>query len=226
MKINREYYPIADAANIAGCTIGDLIHYGATEKIKLYIHQMRAGVLLKRGDNLDEYIDSEPNDLPGYKQFVPDGPMSLLKHDCEYLEAYGKTHARLLCFVDKNGKQRYASPFSETGSADKRIEIYIDDLIIIKDDILKIKSSTFSQLPSAETNKSLWPWGNHETVLLHHLAAAAKKFWTLYDPDDQSTAPTNNEVRDWLIKQGVGKRVAEIMAQILRADGLPKGPRK
>lgn len=71
-----------------------------------------------------------------------------------------------------------------------------------------------------------WPWGNYETDLLRNLAAAAERFWRLYDPTDNTTAPTNQQVTDWLKQQGVAVRTAEIMATILRADGLPTGPRK
>ncbi|MDG4559998.1 MAG: hypothetical protein P9E88_01760 [Candidatus Competibacter sp.] len=77
-----------------------------------------------------------------------------------------------------------------------------------------------------QENKKGWPWGDYETELLRKLALAAKRFWVLYDPEDPTTAPTSTQVSQWLIQQGVASRVAEIMAQILRADGLPKGPRK
>lgn len=72
---------------------------------------------------------------------------------------------------------------------------------------------------------SPWPWGGHDTELLRKLDAAARKWWVNHDPDDQTTAPTNDEVAGWLKEQGVSKRVAEVMAQMLRADGLPTGPR-
>ncbi|MDR0701230.1 MAG: hypothetical protein LBF61_02285 [Azoarcus sp.] len=72
-----------------------------------------------------------------------------------------------------------------------------------------------------------WPWGNYETALLRKLAQAAEKFWKLYDPDDKTTAPTNKQVCSWLVEdQGVPNRTAEAIATILRADGLPSGPRK
>jgi hypothetical protein len=72
-----------------------------------------------------------------------------------------------------------------------------------------------------------WPWGrNHETELLRKLAAAAERFWKRYDPNDPTTAPTNETVTNWLIDQKVSKRNAEVMATILRVDGLPTGPRK
>jgi hypothetical protein len=70
-----------------------------------------------------------------------------------------------------------------------------------------------------------WPWGSHETPLLRQLADAARQFWSTYDPDDPSTAPTNADVATYLKGKGVADRVAEVMAQILRADGLRPGPR-
>ncbi len=74
--------------------------------------------------------------------------------------------------------------------------------------------------------KGKWPWGNHETELLRALAAVASELWSRYDPEDNSTAPTNQQVIERLKQRGVAKRTAEVMATILRADGLPSGPRK
>jgi hypothetical protein len=71
-----------------------------------------------------------------------------------------------------------------------------------------------------------WPWGERETELLKHLAAAADRFWKHYDPSDQTTAPRSADVQEWLQKRSVPKRVAQVMAQILREDGLPVGPRR
>lgn len=72
-----------------------------------------------------------------------------------------------------------------------------------------------------------WPWGNHSTRLLTDLAAAATKWWVNFDPADITTAPTSEQVAQWLVKERrVPKRVAEVIAQILRADTLPKGPRR
>ncbi len=71
-----------------------------------------------------------------------------------------------------------------------------------------------------------WPWGSYETELLRKLAAAANRFWKLYDPSDPTTAPTSEDVTDWLMKQGVAERNARVMATILRSDNLRPGPRK
>ena len=72
-----------------------------------------------------------------------------------------------------------------------------------------------------------WPWGRHETELLRHLEAAARKWWANYDPDDPTTAPTNEKVVEWLQKErGVSSdRTANAIAKILRADNLPPGRR-
>ncbi len=77
-----------------------------------------------------------------------------------------------------------------------------------------------------EQPHSVWPWGDHTTDLLEHLAAAADRFWKFYDPTDPSTAPTNKQVEDWLIERKVSLRVAGIMAQMLRPTDLPAGPRR
>lgn len=78
----------------------------------------------------------------------------------------------------------------------------------------------------AVTQSASWPWGDHETTLLGNLAGAAYEFWSTYDLEQPSTAPKNKDVSEWLVSKGVSRRVAEVMAQILRADGLRTGPRR
>lgn len=81
-----------------------------------------------------------------------------------------------------------------------------------------------SELRKAQTSR--WAWGSHTTKLLDDLAAAGEKFWKHYDPGNPSMAPTNEQVQSWLTKERkVAARVAEVMAQILRAESVPKGPR-
>lgn len=84
-----------------------------------------------------------------------------------------------------------------------------------------------SPIESKTINAGKWPWGNHETVYLRKLAAAAEKWWTLYDPADFTTAPTNDEVAAWLIALPgkMSKNISDAMATILRPDDIPTGPR-
>lgn len=88
------------------------------------------------------------------------------------------------------------------------------------------RAEKYPEVAGGLTADGRWPWGNHETELLQKLAAAAEKFWKLYDPTDDASAPTNDQVIEWLKQQGVAERNAEIIATILRADGLRTGPRK
>lgn len=84
-----------------------------------------------------------------------------------------------------------------------------------------------SQTQAVETPSGRWPWGDHHTVLLGHLDAAARKFWVNYDPMDATTAPINKEVAEWLVNERkVSQKMAESIASMLRPDDLPTGPRK
>jgi hypothetical protein len=73
-----------------------------------------------------------------------------------------------------------------------------------------------------------WPWGDHHTKLLGHLDAAARMFWSKYDPaKPKTTAPKNAVVASWLVDVcGVSETAADAMASLLRADDLKVGPRK
>lgn len=94
-----------------------------------------------------------------------------------------------------------------------------------------------SQVPAdfAEPTRTLpsarWPWGSHETSNLRLLAEAAERFWKPvaeggnYDPQDDTTAPTNEQVEAWLLKRGVSGKARSVMATILRADKFPMGRR-
>jgi hypothetical protein len=84
-----------------------------------------------------------------------------------------------------------------------------------------------NETKSVEQPSSRWPWGNHHTELLGHLAAAAQRYWVKYDPTDATTAPTNKDVAEWLMAEHkVSQKMADAIASMLRPDGFPTGPRK
>jgi len=119
----------------------------------------------------------------------------------------------------------------------RTIALSYDNHERIDENHTRIKTADFvawcaaKQLPHNIPNRTgpqpltKWPWGDYETELLCKMATAAKEWWSTYDPAAPGTAPTNQEVKDWLVGQGVSDRVAESMATILRADGLQTGPR-
>lgn len=87
-------------------------------------------------------------------------------------------------------------------------------------------SDEFPWQPDLNLDAKNWPWGRYETELLRKLAQAANRFWKNYDPADISTAPTNEQIEEWLIGQKITRASAKAIATILRADGLQTGRRK
>ncbi|GAB3362733.1 MULTISPECIES: hypothetical protein [Giesbergeria] len=88
------------------------------------------------------------------------------------------------------------------------------------------QAPTVPALNDSTEPESYWPWGNHHTEALGHLEAAAREFWSAYDHTKPRTAPKNEVVSNWLQARGVSKTNSDVMASILRLDGLPTGPRK
>ena len=71
-----------------------------------------------------------------------------------------------------------------------------------------------------------WPWGNYETKLLRLLPLAYEEHWKNYDPTKPETAPKSDNVTSWLVSEHKApQRVAEVIAQLFRADSLRPGPR-
>jgi len=84
-------------------------------------------------------------------------------------------------------------------------------------------SPRLPQQPAAQT----WPWGAYDTKLLRLLPLAYEAHWKNYDPSKPETAPKSEIVAAWLESEHKApNRVAEVIAQLLRADELPSGPRR
>lgn len=107
-----------------------------------------------------------------------------------------------------------------------KIEKRIQEILAVDRERLGAEIQDLRTLRAEPPSVGRWPWGRHETSLLKHMATAGERFWSRYDPDDNTTAPTNEQVSGWLKDNGVAKRTAEVMASILRPDGLPTGPRR
>lgn len=116
-------------------------------------------------------------------------------------------------------------------SQSQKLEWFISasssELQKLRSEVQSIKGAQGLEAVNKATEVTAWPWGAHHTELLGHLEAAAVRFWTLYDPTEPSTAPTNDMVSDWLRKErNVSREKAQAIASILRADGLRTGPRR
>jgi hypothetical protein len=105
-----------------------------------------------------------------------------------------------------------------------------DSARLLRDDL---KSSEIqAELRDRGAKQPQWPWGNHETENLRWLSKAAHRFWARFDPSDESTASTNEEVVGWLqtesARQGsrMSDHIAKAIATILRPEGLKPGRKR
>lgn len=132
------------------------------------------------------------------------------------------------------------SDFLQDNRSKMRHQQYRPNARLPKNALLVVKASALAAFEQAITDaqkektraisygsvsSASYPWGAHNTKLLTLLSQAAMRFWQLYDPVDPTTAPTNEQVKDWLVEKNVPERTAEVMATILRADGLKMGRR-
>lgn len=83
------------------------------------------------------------------------------------------------------------------------------------------------QITKPQGNEGKWPWGSYTTESLEQLAAAVQRFWVNYDPEQPDTAATSEKICEWFRSNyGLADSRAEVMASIIRADGLKTGPKK
>lgn len=82
-----------------------------------------------------------------------------------------------------------------------------------------IEAETIS---SAEDDVPHLPFGGHESDGLRYVQEAIEQFWSTYDPDDPSTAPTKPEVVEYLQQQGATKNLANAADRVCRPSGLQK----
>ncbi|HCD9747661.1 hypothetical protein ABL975_04905 [Pseudomonas aeruginosa] len=64
------------------------------------------------------------------------------------------------------------------------------------------------------------PYQGHTSEGLEFVEDAIKQLWSTYDPDDHTTAPTKNEVIEYLRSKGAGANMAEAVNLILRPASL------
>jgi hypothetical protein len=94
------------------------------------------------------------------------------------------------------------------------------DLVMMRGEIERLQRMKDAPAASGAATLARWPWGNHSTELLEHLAAAADRYWKNYDPSDPTTAPKKEDVVKFLAARGVKPTNANAIAVILRPSGL------
>ncbi len=203
-----------------------------TERMELHYNNALSRLRWEK-DGFSELLGSDRNPPkthpPLDKDFKPDPeagwPVELESAEMELLHRRSFLYGEETPFIEWLGDKR-RNNFDNQRFNRYRIVLWLK--------AIKMKSSYAFDQPDPEAAiakasppaHTRWPWGNHHTQELGHLEAAAKEFWTTYDPEKPSSAPKNVVVSNWLQARGVTKDKADAIASILRADGLPTGPRK
>jgi hypothetical protein len=213
------WFTIEDVAQRWGCKIEQVIHYGETGMLRISVKPIRSLYI--------RWSKRKTKIKPDTPWKVTSSPMGIGETD---VRAAFANDIFPVFFVRHPVKGKRESDYGEIGSfckEDDPVCFTRKDLVITTEEIDRFEreyriGAHAGELPAPEA-ASNWPWGEHETELLRHLAAAAKRFWVNVDPGEQDTAPVNADVADFLKKRGVSDRVAGVMATILRADNLPAG---
>jgi hypothetical protein len=203
---------------------GDLLHMAGKGRIRSYM-RLKEPIAITA-----TRIDVDPNFIP--RRVVCGGGVMMLfvrltKQAAWTLEAQGSVEIESIIQGDDDPLEEF--PDQESGIRWRPTEPLIaqwSDIVVPTSDLDQIAESEQREPVGAADETSSWPWGSHHTLLLGHLRDAGIQWWSTFDPDDPSTAPTKEDVVRWLLQRGVSERPAEYIATILRADGLPHGPRR
>lgn len=221
MKLpNRRTFRLDKAAEILNCTIDDIVHWAAHGETRIgipYSSDSFNPPYVYDGAELNKCLE----DYSGFA-FIDRGYLvgAEMQGNCSFT-SLELDDGRTILFKPDESEGSEWHKYVQVGIKLDRLFIRAEEL----DELVKANQNIKAELHQSGQKQGL-QWGIHETTLLQKLAAASERFWKLYDPADPTTAPTNQQVIDWLKGQGVSDRTAEVMATILRADGLPTGPRK
>jgi hypothetical protein len=235
--INRAFYRFHEVLERLGTDTETLRQAVVTQKVSVFLELAAEDADLIWGDEkgltaTDPYCwwrvrrtsipnqDSEPNSgAPSCRpRYVLSGWFRLDADDATSVARLGSlTFDMYVAPSCANADDERPSPqFSVTRSFD---ELFVESAWFL--------ATQIDELTEPDALKpTKWPWGDHETRLLRDLAAAAREWWSTYDPEKPGTAPTNDEVMRWLItERGVADRNAKVIATMLRADDLKDGRR-
>jgi hypothetical protein len=155
--------------------------------------------------------------------------------DCFYDDDFGEFDLRFDIAKDVAGEAFEAKRVPEKNGLET-IRVHLGDFVIWALKMQKLSPDIWLVMPAefvafaAERPAPKWPWGDHNTELLKHLAAAGE-LWEDYRRKARETAPRSKEVTNVLRARKYKDetfplRVAQVMAQILRADDVKRGRRK
>lgn len=203
-----------------GCTVGDLIHFGATMRVSICANISTAGVseLKMKGVDLkctddqgNTIYDPTPNEMPsGIYALNPDDLIEFERGN-ESVNVYSLVKVCALTHI---------SPvrFFEVSFVDGEcINVKLRQLVIMSNDLKMLqKLHMDTDTDSIEQSAYISPD-------LATLIRAAQRFWSNADPSDKDSHTINSIVADWLMGQGLSKAKADAGASIIRPEWAAKG---
>jgi len=242
MKIQRDYYPIADAAMMIGCTEADLIHLGANDKLDVY------GLFMESVSGVRACYDWESNESGTPQHIIGMGPYIIDPDYLKQIEA-GKKPGECSVVWKKIDGGLYS--FRLDASPDLFIKIADNPpitmpglfacheppkLMVLAVDIERLMSEAASNAPPAlsEAPSVAPPQADGITVNLPHMTKTLETLfnvmrenWT--NPDPKRLPKQINIAREIDAALGLGKkgdpnsepsRDAKTLAKIIKPDNI------
>ena len=215
----KAWYTLDEGASRIGqvtgqrATVSQVIDWGAQGKYGLYL-QKNCHIQYERSIGVVEANGDGGKIFPNAHQAIALDRGNLIQVDS------GEHQGRKCLFVSLISSDRRAPKgWVKTPVTFDRTSVLLQGVEL---------SAFIASLPkpvSDDAGGARWP--AHETKNLTALRRAALKWWARYDPSQPDTAPTNQQVIDWLqTEHKLSATLAGAMATILRADDLKAGPRR
>lgn len=211
----REYYRITSIAAELGCTVNDLIHFAANERVRLGVLYDVDGFFLGRYFCLGKIVDGKYVDSSGTLE-----PQESIREfsgfayvDGGYFKDMERLGGNLIFNSVELIDGRVIGKGPLMGSEDYGSESRSVEQIFIHADDLKrlLGESTKTIDRSCVSDK------------LAKMNQASTKFWGNANRADRGTHPDNAKVAAWLVQQGFSPTLADKAATIIRPEWAPTG---
>jgi len=222
IKIEREYYSIAEASSMLGCSVRDLVHLGAINKLSLF-------VLLDKRPLKVRVEDQEIYSLYGQYDWRHTGLAMVKPVDLVSMESDNNRQSILTRVSSLREEPTFVTEYIQKatdGFISEFIITYelLEDLIFNRDDLIVLmadmKHFANKNITEIALDKSTESISSYSTDLIKMLNLAINEF---YIPR-RSTDPKKDEVAEWLkskgkfLKVNVSNNMADAIFTIIKPD--------
>jgi len=225
---NQNWYTLDEVGARWGCTTDQLVRYAETGKLeicRMFEYACYSNIAYKDGSNYHFSKDNEED------RYVERCLLAVLKNSVRDIALLPDNKVTSIGWVHIPGDVASSGNLQilNDGGVKALFREPFEPIITCKEVIRfeetnRVHDSNMIDMDNFYEYKK--PLGGYETKLLEHLFSALDRFYGVnFDPKEIDSIPKNKDVSEWLRSKGVSKRIAEVMATILRPDGLRTGPR-